>query len=120
MNPIKAIWRQRGTRTRDYSLRPLQETAVDSLVVEHRTPRPEAWVRCPCHQISSEYTRIPCLNCGGGDLWCRRPFVNFTELIPTVPVWCSRPTIGVHLALAAMNFVGVDLTTLDRWNSKQQ
>ncbi|GFX37826.1 uncharacterized protein TNCV_3116741 [Trichonephila clavipes] len=32
------------------------------------------------------------------------------------PVWCSRPTTGVPLAHAMMNFVGLVLTTSDRWH----
>ncbi|GFY30823.1 hypothetical protein TNCV_3119831 [Trichonephila clavipes] len=32
------------------------------------------------------------------------------------PVWCSRPTTGVPLAHATMNFVGLDLTASDRWH----
>ncbi|GFW12303.1 hypothetical protein TNCV_2489471 [Trichonephila clavipes] len=31
------------------------------------------------------------------------------------PVWCSRPTTGVPLAHATMNFVGLDLTTSDSY-----
>ncbi|GFV65452.1 hypothetical protein TNCV_1081321 [Trichonephila clavipes] len=34
------------------------------------------------------------------------------------PVWCSRPTTGVPLAHATMNFGGLDLTTSDRWHQK--
>ncbi|GFV80714.1 hypothetical protein TNCV_4618761 [Trichonephila clavipes] len=47
------------------------------------------------------------------------PSGNFTELkIALSPVWCSRPTTGVPLAHATMNFVGLDLTTSDRWHQK--
>ncbi|GFV06355.1 hypothetical protein TNCV_1528791 [Trichonephila clavipes] len=38
-----------------------------------------------CHQIPSECIRIPCLNCGGGDRWCRHlSSGKFAALICTV------------------------------------
>ncbi|GFU67692.1 hypothetical protein TNCV_4327461 [Trichonephila clavipes] len=44
-----------------------------------------------------------------------RPFGEFRRAkIVLSPVWCSRPTTGVPLAHATMNFVGLDLTTSDR------
>ncbi|GFU56917.1 hypothetical protein TNCV_2437941 [Trichonephila clavipes] len=46
-----------------------------------------------------------------------RPFGEFRRAkIVLSPVWCSRPTTGVPLAHARMNFVGLDLTTSDRWH----
>ncbi|GFU75788.1 uncharacterized protein TNCV_1652481 [Trichonephila clavipes] len=46
-----------------------------------------------------------------------RPFGEFRRAkIVLSPVWCSRPTAGVPLAHATMNFVGLDLTTSDRWH----
>ncbi|GFW78488.1 hypothetical protein TNCV_5110291 [Trichonephila clavipes] len=64
------------------------------------------------------------------DLQCLRPedphrgrvaiYRPFGELrrakIVLSPVWCSRPTTGVPLAHATMNFVGLDLTASDRWH----
>ncbi|GFX10005.1 transposable element Tcb2 transposase [Trichonephila clavipes] len=61
-----------------------------------------------------------CRNCGGGDrgrvaIYC--PFGEFRRAkIVLSPVWCSRSTTGVPLAHAMMNFVGLDLTTSDRWH----
>ncbi|GFV37376.1 hypothetical protein TNCV_2275251, partial [Trichonephila clavipes] len=61
--------------------------------------------------------RFPCRNCGGGDrggVAIYRPFGEFRRAkIALSPVWCSRPTTGVPLAHATMNFVGLDLTTSD-------
>ncbi|GFX89292.1 hypothetical protein TNCV_1339911 [Trichonephila clavipes] len=63
-----------------------------------------------------------CINCGGGDrgrVAIYRPFGEFRRAkIALSPVWCSRPTTGVPLAHATMNFVGLDLTTSDRWHQK--
>ncbi|GFV89540.1 uncharacterized protein TNCV_5016581 [Trichonephila clavipes] len=57
-------------------------------------------------------------NCGGGDrgrVAIYRPFGEFRRAkIVLSPVWCLRPTSGVPLAHATMNFVGLDLTTSDR------
>ncbi|GFW11846.1 hypothetical protein TNCV_4100571 [Trichonephila clavipes] len=67
------------------------------------------------------YTKFICRNCGGGDrgrVAIYRPFGEFLRAkIALSPVWCSRPTTGVPLALATMNFVGLDLTTSDRWEA---
>ncbi|GFT94384.1 hypothetical protein TNCV_2391651 [Trichonephila clavipes] len=61
-----------------------------------------------------------CRNCGGGDrgrVAIYRPFGEVSlSLNRTVTLWCSRPTTGVSLALATMNFVGLVLTTSDRWH----
>ncbi|GFU75055.1 hypothetical protein TNCV_3753061 [Trichonephila clavipes] len=65
-----------------------------------------------------------CRNCGGGDrgrVAIYRPFGEFHRAKITLsPVWGSRPTTGVPLAHATMNFVGLDLTTSDRWHQKKQ
>ncbi|GFW81084.1 hypothetical protein TNCV_4804521 [Trichonephila clavipes] len=65
-----------------------------------------------------------CRNCGGGDrgrVAIYHPFGEFRRAkIALSPVWCSRPTTGVPLAHATMDFVGLDLTTSDRWHQKQQ
>ncbi|GFY20133.1 hypothetical protein TNCV_2148261 [Trichonephila clavipes] len=65
---------------------------------------------------------FPCRNCGGGDrggVAIYRPFGEFRRAkIALSPVWCLRPTTGVPLAHATMNFVGLDLTTSDRWHQK--
>ncbi|GFU68256.1 hypothetical protein TNCV_39661 [Trichonephila clavipes] len=59
-----------------------------------------------------------CRNCGGGGrgrVAIYRPFGELRRAkIVLSPVWCSRPTTGVLLAHATMNFVGLDLTTSDR------
>ncbi|GFW85845.1 hypothetical protein TNCV_854941 [Trichonephila clavipes] len=59
-----------------------------------------------------------CRNCGGGDrgrVAIYRPFGELRRAkIVLSPVWCSRPTTGVPLAHATMNFVGLDLTASDR------
>ncbi|GFT95854.1 hypothetical protein TNCV_312041 [Trichonephila clavipes] len=69
-----------------------------------------------CHKEFIE--EFPCRNCGGGDrggVAIYRPFGEFRRAkIALSPVWCSRPTTGVPLAHATMNFVGLDLTTADR------
>ncbi|GFW72959.1 hypothetical protein TNCV_830821 [Trichonephila clavipes] len=61
-----------------------------------------------------------CRNCGGGDrgrVAIYRPFGELRRAkIVLSPVWCSRPTTGVPLVHATMNFVGLDLTTSDRWH----
>ncbi|GFT74338.1 hypothetical protein TNCV_538991 [Trichonephila clavipes] len=58
-----------------------------------------------------------CRNCGGGDrgrVAIYRPFGELRRAkIVLSPVWCSRPTTGVPLAHATMNFVGLDLTASD-------
>ncbi|GFW11579.1 hypothetical protein TNCV_3810981 [Trichonephila clavipes] len=63
-----------------------------------------------------------CRNCGGGDRGRVAIYRLFGELrrakIVLSPVWCSRPTTGVPLAHATMNFVGLDLTASDRWHQK--
>ncbi|GFX38594.1 uncharacterized protein TNCV_3475861 [Trichonephila clavipes] len=65
--------------------------------------------------------KFTCRNCGGGDrgrVAIYRPFGKFRRAkIALAPVWCSRPTTGVPLAHATMNFVGLDLTTSDRWST---
>ncbi|GFV84489.1 hypothetical protein TNCV_5007511 [Trichonephila clavipes] len=66
--------------------------------------------------------KFTCRNCGGGDrgrVAIYRPFGEFHRgKIALSPVWCSRPTTGVPLAHATRNFVGLDLTTSDRWHQK--
>ncbi|GFU53357.1 hypothetical protein TNCV_2953861 [Trichonephila clavipes] len=63
--------------------------------------------------------RERCRNCGGGDrgrVAIYRPFGELRRAkIVRSPVWCSRPTTGVPLAHATMNFVGLDLTASDRY-----
>ncbi|GFX17872.1 hypothetical protein TNCV_2293201 [Trichonephila clavipes] len=69
-----------------------------------------------CHDLhkSAEFT---CRNCGGGDrgrVVIYRPIGEFRRAeIVLSPVWCSRPTTGVPLTHATMNFVGLDKTTSD-------
>ncbi|GFV43325.1 integrase catalytic domain-containing protein, partial [Trichonephila clavipes] len=67
---------------------------------------------------SNPEAKFKCRNCGGGDrgrVAIYRPFGEFLRAkIALSPVWCSRPTTGVPLAHATMNFVGLDLTTSDR------
>ncbi|GFU76236.1 hypothetical protein TNCV_527161 [Trichonephila clavipes] len=58
--------------------------------------------------------QFTCRICGGGDkgrVAIYRPFGELRRAkIVLSPVWCSRPTTGVPLAHATMNFVGLDLT----------
>ncbi|PRD38273.1 UNVERIFIED_CONTAM: hypothetical protein NCL1_03966 [Trichonephila clavipes] len=53
---------------------------------------------------------VPCLNCGGGDRWCRHLSslrgISHSEFVLS-PVWCSRPTTGVLLALCHDEFRGL-------------
>ncbi|GFU74110.1 hypothetical protein TNCV_1642341 [Trichonephila clavipes] len=88
--------------------------AVGSLVVRASDSRPEGLG-------TGEYfppLQFTCRNCGGGDrgrVAIYRPFGEFHRAkIALSPVWCSRPTTGVPLAHATMNFVCLDLTTSDR------
>ncbi|GFX29328.1 hypothetical protein TNCV_3218621 [Trichonephila clavipes] len=87
------------------------------------------WVRSLVGLITSAGTgeyfpplQFTCRNCGGGDrgrVAIYRPFGELRQgKIVLSPVWCSRPTTGVPLAHATMNFVGLDLTTSDRWHQK--
>ncbi|GFY36216.1 hypothetical protein TNCV_4845881 [Trichonephila clavipes] len=94
--------------------------AVGSLVVRASDSRPEGLGSMPDatkhHPSTHGFT---CSNCGGGDrgrVAIYRPFGELRRAkIVLSPVWCSRPTSGVPLAHATMNFVGLDLTTSDRY-----
>ncbi|GFV75030.1 hypothetical protein TNCV_2114551 [Trichonephila clavipes] len=94
-----------------------------SLVVRASDSRPEGLGSMPDatkHPPSTHGSR--CRNCGGGDrgrVAIYRPFGELLRAkIVLSPVRCSRPTTGVPLALATMNFVGLDLTASDRWHQK--
>ncbi|GFW56661.1 hypothetical protein TNCV_1863711 [Trichonephila clavipes] len=87
------------------------------------------WVRSLVGLITSAVTgeyfpplQFTCRNyaCGDrGGVAFYRPFGEFRRAkIALSPVLCSRPTTGVPLAHATMNFVGLDLTTSDRWHQK--
>ncbi|GFT71226.1 hypothetical protein TNCV_3002211 [Trichonephila clavipes] len=87
------------------------------------------WVRSLVGLITSAGTgeyfpplQSRCRNCGGGDrgrVAIYRPFGELRRAkIVLSPVRCSRPTTGVPLAHATMNFVGLDLTASDRWHQK--
>ncbi|GFY03643.1 transposable element Tcb1 transposase [Trichonephila clavipes] len=69
------------------------------------------------HRSNKDQYQFNCRNCGGGDrgrVAIYRPFGEFHRAkIALSPVWCSRPTTGVPLAHATMNFVGLDLFTPD-------
>ncbi|GFW53519.1 hypothetical protein TNCV_4814251 [Trichonephila clavipes] len=96
---------------------------VGSLVVRTSDSRPEGLGSMPDTTKDPPSTHgFPCRNCGGGDrggVAIYRPFGEFRRAkIALSPVWCSRPTTGVPLAHATMNFVGLDLTTSDRWHQK--
>ncbi|GFV72851.1 hypothetical protein TNCV_1325621 [Trichonephila clavipes] len=64
--------------------------------------------------------QLTCRNCGGGDrgrVALYHPFGEFRRAkIVLSPIGCSRPTTDVALAHATMDFVGLDLTTSDRWH----
>ncbi|GFX52491.1 hypothetical protein TNCV_4325071 [Trichonephila clavipes] len=94
--------------------------AVGSLVVRASDSRPEGLGSMPDGTKHPPSTHgFTCGNCGGGDrgrVGIYRPFGEFRQAkIVLSPVWCSRPTTGVPLAHATMNFVGLNLTTSDRW-----
>ncbi|GFU59149.1 hypothetical protein TNCV_4746721 [Trichonephila clavipes] len=91
-----------------------------SLVVRASDSRPEGLGSMPDatkHPPSTHGSR--CRNCGGGDrgrVAIYRPFGELRRAkIVLSPVWCSRPTTGVPLAHATMNFVGLDLTASDSY-----
>ncbi|GFW49163.1 hypothetical protein TNCV_332561 [Trichonephila clavipes] len=71
---------------------------------------------------STSVGQFTCRNCGGGDRGCvlnYRPFGEFRRAkIVLSPVWCSRPTTGVPLANATINFVGLDLTVSDSYHAE--
>ncbi|GFW73594.1 hypothetical protein TNCV_1540491 [Trichonephila clavipes] len=71
------------------------------------------------YKLGKYVFKFTCTNCGGGDrgrVAIYRPFGEFCRAnIALSPVWCSRPTTGVPLAHATMNFVGLDLTPSDRY-----
>ncbi|GFV86891.1 hypothetical protein TNCV_2198431 [Trichonephila clavipes] len=95
--------------------------AVGSLVVRASDSRPEGLGSMPDatkHPLSTH--GFTCINGGDrGRVAIYRPFGEFRRAkIALSPVWCSRPTTGVPLAHATMNFVGLDLTTSDRWHQK--
>ncbi|GFW62111.1 hypothetical protein TNCV_1685421 [Trichonephila clavipes] len=79
---------------------------------------PQNWVETELNRSVTCMSR--CRNCGGGDrgrVAIYRPFGELRRAkIVLSPVWCSRPTTGVPLAHATMNFVGLDLTASDRWH----
>ncbi|GFW04263.1 hypothetical protein TNCV_2670271 [Trichonephila clavipes] len=95
--------------------------AVGSLVVRASDSRPEglgSMLNATKYPPSTH--GFKCRNCGGGDrgrVAIYRPFgESLRAKIALSPVWCSRPMTGVPLAHATMNFVGLDLTTSDRWH----
>ncbi|GFV41123.1 hypothetical protein TNCV_2667141 [Trichonephila clavipes] len=79
-------------------------------------PHGRLWSLLPCFI----FNKLTCRNCGGGDrgrVAIYRPFGELCRAeIVLSPVWCSRLTTGVPLAHATMDFVGLDLTTSDRWH----
>ncbi|GFS61691.1 hypothetical protein TNCV_4313221 [Trichonephila clavipes] len=82
---------------------PWPRAPVIPQLVDRKTFRDNRWSRCR--------------NCGGGDrgrVAIYRPFGELRRAkIVLSPVRCSRPTTGVPLAHATMNFVGLDLTASD-------
>ncbi|GFU72839.1 putative transposable element [Trichonephila clavipes] len=90
-------------------------------VIENWTSRLD-YIRASHGSPMPEIIFIICRNCGGGDrgrIAIYRPFGELRRAkIVLSPVWCSRPTTGVPLAHAKMNFVGLDLTASDRWHQK--
>ncbi|GFW86860.1 transposable element Tcb2 transposase [Trichonephila clavipes] len=81
--------------------------------------RPIRKADCVSKKNPLQNTESRCRNCGGGDrgrVAIYRPFGELRRAkIVLSPVWCSRPTTGVPLAHATMNFVGLDLTASDRY-----
>ncbi|GFT58461.1 hypothetical protein TNCV_2119471 [Trichonephila clavipes] len=79
----------------------------------------EEWDKLPQQLLDNVVQSMSrCRNCGGGDrgrVAIYRPFGELRRAkIVLSPVWCSRPTTGVPLAHATMNFVGLDLAASDR------
>ncbi|GFU26644.1 hypothetical protein TNCV_1837541 [Trichonephila clavipes] len=100
-----------------------KKRAVGSLVVRASDSRPEDLGSIPDATKHPPSTHgFTCRKCGGGDRGRVAIYRTFGELrrakILLSPVWCSRPTTGVPLAHATMDFVGLDLTTSDRWHQK--
>ncbi|GFW31952.1 uncharacterized protein TNCV_54331 [Trichonephila clavipes] len=120
-HPATAATRRffKATRTRAHDTSVMSSWAVGSLVVRASDSRPEGLGSMldvtKYHPSAHGFT---CRNCGGGDrgrVAIYRPFGEVSlSLIALSPVWCSRPTTGVPLAHATMNFVGLVLTTSDR------
>ncbi|GFY03087.1 hypothetical protein TNCV_980921 [Trichonephila clavipes] len=85
-------------------------------------PMPGIYCAFTAAYICAQEPKFACRNCGGGDrgrVAIYRPFGEFRRAkIALSLVWWSRPTTGVLLAHATMNFVGLDLTTSDRWHQK--
>ncbi|GFX58465.1 transposable element Tcb1 transposase [Trichonephila clavipes] len=123
-NVVQSIWLEHWTPDRKAWVRchqtPSEYTRSTCLLNQ--------WVRSLVGLITSAETgeyfptlQFTCKNCGGGDrgrVAIYRPFGEFCRAkIILSPVWCSRPTTGVPLAHATMNFVGLDLTTSDRKTS---
>ncbi|GFT57201.1 hypothetical protein TNCV_1692111 [Trichonephila clavipes] len=72
-----------------------------------------------CYHIPSEYTRIPCLNCGGGDR--RYHHQSSLQEFRRANSYChlygaQGQRQAYSYPLAMMNFVGLVLITSDRWH----
>ncbi|GFV94316.1 hypothetical protein TNCV_2267701 [Trichonephila clavipes] len=98
----------------------LESIKIANEVVRASDSRPEGLGSMPDATKHPPSTHgFTCRNCGGGDrgrVAIYRPFGEFRRAkIVLSPVWCSRPTTGVPLAHATMNFVGLDLTTSDSY-----
>ncbi|GFY12691.1 hypothetical protein TNCV_2448821 [Trichonephila clavipes] len=100
---------------------------VNTLECTRSTCSLNQWVRSLVGLTTSARTgeyfpplQFTCRNCGGGGrgrVAIYRPFGEFHRAKITLsPVRCSRPTTGVPLPHATMNFVDLDLTTSDRWH----
>ncbi|GFX50259.1 hypothetical protein TNCV_3018451, partial [Trichonephila clavipes] len=76
-----------------------------------------------CHSHSRVIRQIPCSNCGGGDSWCRHllSLREFRRAKSHCHLYGAQGQRQAYLLPhATMNFMGLDLTTSDRWHYKQQ
>ncbi|GFW53947.1 hypothetical protein TNCV_1086641 [Trichonephila clavipes] len=89
------IWRKQGTRNHPQSIAEHYAFPGGSIMV---------W--------------IPCSNCGGGDSWCSHlsSLRGFRQAKSYCHLYGAQGQRHAYLLPhATMNFVGLDLTTSDRW-----
>ncbi|GFW41029.1 hypothetical protein TNCV_414381 [Trichonephila clavipes] len=76
------------------------------------------WKMCKALDLKAKFvplpgtTALPRTPHRGADQMTTAPV--YRAKIALSPAWCSRPTTGVPLAHATMNFVALDVTTSDR------
>ncbi|GFU67374.1 transposable element Tcb1 transposase [Trichonephila clavipes] len=116
LNPNENVWDALGRQVAGRNYPPTNKNTLIRALTEEWDKLPQQLLD---NVVQSMFT---CRNCGGGDrgrVAIYRPFGELRRAkIVLSPVWCSRLTTGVPLAHATMNFVGLDLTTSDRWHQK--